>query len=283
MEQNHLPRPKTIVHVDNDPLFLHAIRDILESNGYKVFLALDGLEGLALIRDVKPDYVILDVVMPKLDGGMLCTELRRDASVRHTPLIVFSSLAPGEYRHFPRLIADAFVAKGPLEQAAANIVKTLRQFDTGGLETAAGSTAGFEGLQAHRLDSELLLDRAFLKAILQAIPPGAMVLDLLGNIITVNPGAVAMLGVSASSLVGQPLSALVTPGEWHRLQELLAELVRSHEPTQERTLFHVEGLWVSAHLAPVLENQGCLGFLVVLEKAVNTAGLEVNPPVTAGR
>ncbi len=60
---------KTIVFADDDRFFLEAITEFLASNGYTVHPAQEGLEALQLIRQVKPDCVILDIVLPKLDGG----------------------------------------------------------------------------------------------------------------------------------------------------------------------------------------------------------------------
>ncbi len=271
MDNKESPPLKTIVHVDNDPLFLHAIREILVSKGYEVSLAKDGLEGLHLIRKIKPDYIILDIVMPKLDGGRLCAEIRRTPRLQHIPIIVFSSLSPREYRHFPRLGADAYVAKGPLEKAAENILQALRHFDTESLEAFPGPIVGFEGFQPKRLDNELLLERSFFKAIVEAIAPGALVLDPLGDILVANHGAVEILGMTESSLIGKRLAALVMPSERAVLQELLAELMKATQPAHSVVPFHLEDLTVSARVAPVLEQGKCMGCLVLLEKTESVA------------
>ncbi len=76
---------QTIVFVDDDRFFLDAITEILISHGYVVHTAQDGLEALALIRKLKPDCIVLDVVIPKLDGGQVCAAVRLDASLRHIP------------------------------------------------------------------------------------------------------------------------------------------------------------------------------------------------------
>jgi len=259
-------KQKTVVHVDNDPLILEAIREILVSKDYVVHNAQDGLEGLSLIRKVKPDFIILDLVMPKLDGGHVCAEVRKDAQLQHTPVIVFSSLAPKDYQHFPQLGADAYVAKGPLKSAAENVLKVIRQFEEGGLGTFPGPAVGFEDFRAKRMDSELLDERAHLMAIVRAITPGVLELDTTGSIVMANPGAHEILGKSATPLVGRLFSALATPSERPVVQDLVAELLQSKEPIQHVVSVHIGDVRVSARLAPVLEDLRCTGLLVILEK-----------------
>ena len=62
-------RRPSIVFADNDPLVREAIVELLRSKGYDVHVAEDGLAAWEGIRHVRPTYVILDVVMPKLDGA----------------------------------------------------------------------------------------------------------------------------------------------------------------------------------------------------------------------
>ena len=107
---------------DNDLLVVEAISELLRSKGYDVHGAAQGLAARERMRHVRPTYVILDVVMPKLDGGQLCWLVRQDPTLRKTPIIVFPSLAAQDFRHFPNLSADAYVAKEELSAAFQNIL-----------------------------------------------------------------------------------------------------------------------------------------------------------------
>ena len=64
-----------ILVIDDDPDILDALTMILESQGYQVFTARDGIEGLANLKAEKPDLMILDLLMPKMDGFAVCKEL----------------------------------------------------------------------------------------------------------------------------------------------------------------------------------------------------------------
>ena len=67
----------TILIVDDDPLVLAALGDLLESEGYAVLTASSGKTGLRLYREKAPDLVITDVLMPDMDGIETITEIRR--------------------------------------------------------------------------------------------------------------------------------------------------------------------------------------------------------------
>jgi DNA-binding response OmpR family regulator len=83
-----------ILVVDDDPDILEAISLILEAHGYQVVIALDGIEGLHQLKEEKPDLMILDLMMPKLDGFGVCKELKdpRWSKYAHMPIIILSSV-----------------------------------------------------------------------------------------------------------------------------------------------------------------------------------------------
>jgi len=83
-----------ILLVDDDPDILDAISMILESQGYKVVTARDGVEGLASLRAEKPALMILDLLMPKMDGFAVCKELQdpRWAKYRDIPILILTSV-----------------------------------------------------------------------------------------------------------------------------------------------------------------------------------------------
>ena len=83
-----------VLVVDDDPDILEAISLILKANGYDVVTANDGIEGLNKLKEEKPDLMILDLLMPRLDGFGVCKELKdpRWAKYGHIPIIILSSV-----------------------------------------------------------------------------------------------------------------------------------------------------------------------------------------------
>ncbi len=83
-----------ILVIDDDPDILDALAMILESQGYQVFTARDGLEGLANLKSEKPDLMILDLLMPKMDGFAVCKELQdpRWSKFKDMPILILTSV-----------------------------------------------------------------------------------------------------------------------------------------------------------------------------------------------
>ena len=83
-----------ILVVDDDPDILDATTMILESQGYQVVTARDGIEGLAVLKAENPDLMILDLMMPKMDGFGVCKELQdpRWSKYKSTPILILTSV-----------------------------------------------------------------------------------------------------------------------------------------------------------------------------------------------
>ena len=86
--------PGKILVIDDDPDILDAVVMILESQGYEVITARDGIEGLATLKAESPDLMILDLMMPKMDGFAVCKELQdpRWAKYKNTPILILTSV-----------------------------------------------------------------------------------------------------------------------------------------------------------------------------------------------
>ncbi|MGH8712559.1 MAG: adenylate/guanylate cyclase domain-containing protein [Casimicrobiaceae bacterium] len=82
-----------ILIVDDNPTNVKVLQTRLVAEGYEVVTAGDGEEGLAAARRDKPDLILLDVMMPKLDGFEVCRRLRGDASFPFTPIILVTAMA----------------------------------------------------------------------------------------------------------------------------------------------------------------------------------------------
>lgn len=83
-----------ILVVDDDPDILDALTIILESQGYEVATARDGLEGLTTLKAEQPDLLILDLLMPKMDGFAVCKELNdpRWSKFKNMPILILTSV-----------------------------------------------------------------------------------------------------------------------------------------------------------------------------------------------
>ncbi len=80
----------TILVVDDDPDICEIVRANLEGAGYDVVVAADGASGLAAAREIQPDLVILDVLMPELDGWQVLEALEKDPVTAGRPVIMLT-------------------------------------------------------------------------------------------------------------------------------------------------------------------------------------------------
>ena len=87
-------RKRKILIVDDDPDILAAIGAVLEARNYEVATARDGEEGLARLKEEKPDLMILDLLMPRKDGFAVCKELKdpRWSKYSDMPILMLTSV-----------------------------------------------------------------------------------------------------------------------------------------------------------------------------------------------
>lgn len=79
-----------ILVVDDNRSLVRVTQRLLLREGYQVLTAFDGLEGLQKAREYRPDLIILDVVMPKMDGYEVCQRLREDADTADIPVLMLT-------------------------------------------------------------------------------------------------------------------------------------------------------------------------------------------------
>lgn len=88
-----MERRAKILLVDDDPDFVEATKVVLESRPYEVITAFSGEEGLQKAREEKPDLVLLDIIMPDIDGFQVCQQLKKDPQLSQIPVIMITSFS----------------------------------------------------------------------------------------------------------------------------------------------------------------------------------------------
>lgn len=103
---------KQVLVVDDDPLVVKILRDPLERAGYDVEVAYHGLEALKKVKAHRPDLIILDILMPFLDGFKVARLLKFDKRFQDIPIIVLTSRATeGERKMGEQVGANEFIYK----------------------------------------------------------------------------------------------------------------------------------------------------------------------------
>jgi len=116
---------KKILLVDDETDFVDVVRTRLEAHQYKVIPAYDGEEALEKIKEEKPDLIILDIVLPKLNGFDVCRKLKIDDNYKDIPIIMLTAKFQKSDIEFGKAMgADAYIVK-PFEPEV--LVEKMRE------------------------------------------------------------------------------------------------------------------------------------------------------------
>jgi DNA-binding response OmpR family regulator len=117
---------KKILLVDDEPDLVEMVKMRLEVAGYEAITAYDGQEGLDKARKEKPDLIILDLMLPKMDGYKVCTMLKRDQRYMKIPIILFTARAQESDQKLGKEVgADAYITKPFEPQTLLSKIKEL--------------------------------------------------------------------------------------------------------------------------------------------------------------
>jgi two-component system, OmpR family, alkaline phosphatase synthesis response regulator PhoP len=103
---------KRILIVDDEKDLVYGVSLQLETSGFEVLVAYDGQEGLDKARKEKPDLIILDLMLPKIDGFKVCRMLKFDEKYKKIPIILFTVRAQeSDKQTAAEVCADAYITK----------------------------------------------------------------------------------------------------------------------------------------------------------------------------
>ena len=115
-----------ILLVDDEPDILEIVEYNLKNEGYKVYTASSGIEGVSLAKEVKPDLILLDVMMPEMDGIEACDQIRKIPSLEHT-IIAFLTARGEDYSQVAGFEAgaDDYITKPVKPKVLTSRLKAL--------------------------------------------------------------------------------------------------------------------------------------------------------------
>ena len=112
--------------VDDEPSIIKMVGKRLEVSGYEVVTASDGEDGLTKARLGRPDVVILDLMLPKMNGMEVCATLKQDHAYKHIPVIIFTARRQEMDEKLCRECgADAYITKAQQSKALLEQVEAL--------------------------------------------------------------------------------------------------------------------------------------------------------------
>ncbi len=125
-----MPDKKEILFVEDESALQKAVSDLLKSEGFKVYSALNGEVGLRLAESKKPDLIILDLVLPKKDGFEVLKDLKGSEETKSIPVVVLTNLEEVEnVQKALSLGATTYLVKSnyTLEEVLEKVNQVLKQ------------------------------------------------------------------------------------------------------------------------------------------------------------
>lgn len=106
---------RKILVIDDEPELVKAITVRFEASGYEVIPAFDGLEGIIKARELKPDLVLLDIIMPGMDGYEVCKRLKTDPDTKDIPVLILTASGQRDLEQKCTLAGGNVVIMKPFE------------------------------------------------------------------------------------------------------------------------------------------------------------------------
>ena len=121
-----MPDKFRILLVDDEPSIVKMVGKRLEVEGFDVVVAMDGQAGLEKARSEQPDLIVLDLMLPKLNGYEVCTMLKQDSRYQTIPIVLFTAKAQEKDEQLGRACgANAYVRKPFRAQELLEQIRTL--------------------------------------------------------------------------------------------------------------------------------------------------------------
>lgn len=187
-----------ILVVDDTPINIKLMQTTLESAGYEVITANNGPTALQIAQTAQPQLILLDIMMPDMDGYAVCRSLKESASTRHIPVIFVTGIhdAESEARGFTLGAVD-YITKPILVPVVLARVKAHMAL--------YGQRRQLEGM---------------FRDVMEFAPDAFILSDLPGNIIHINARTEQLFGYRREDLIGSPTRVLIPPHLRHEYEKI---------------------------------------------------------------
>ncbi|RLB94954.1 MAG: hypothetical protein DRH90_26040, partial [Deltaproteobacteria bacterium] len=217
---------KKILVVDNDRIFLMLMKRLLKKEGHQVETAEDGLNALDILKVFTPDVIFADLVMPNIDGIMLCRIIRGMENIKNIPIIILSATFAEELADLIQLDVNACIAKETFNETAQNVLSVLKQSDLASHRCRPGNVIGIENVYPRGITQELLLVKRHYESIIDRMSEGIIEINSDGRIVFANAAILAMIGIPEKNLLGSHFVDLFSGDEHLRICDLMENRVK---------------------------------------------------------
>jgi len=219
----------SILIIDDQPNNLAILVEYLENLGFEILVSQNGKSGLARANHVQPALIILDVLMPDIDGYEVCRQLKAEQQTRDIPVIFLTALTTTD--------------------------EIVKGFEVGGVDYISKPVQLEEArvrIETHlticKLQEELRQREAHCRTIVESVSDSLFVLNEAGQIIDTNPAALLTYGYSKEELLGSTLTQLISP-EYREIFELCQqELLETGNYSAETVDLRKDGSLINAEI-----------------------------------
>ena len=121
---------KKILLIEDEEILINLLQKKLANEGYDISVARNGQEGLELIKEIRPDLILLDIIMPKMGGFEVLEEMQKDQELKNIPVIIISNSGqPVEIDRAQKLGAKDWLIKTDFDPQEV-IDKVKKQFSS---------------------------------------------------------------------------------------------------------------------------------------------------------
>ncbi len=239
----------TILIIDDQHYNIMMLEDFLSQAGFEVLVAYDGQGGLDIVKYALPDLILLDVMMPGLDGFEVCTQLKFCKNTKDIPIIFLTALANIVNKIKGLNVGGVDYITKPFEQEEVlarvkthlTLVKTQRQ------------------LQQEKLAFQQ--QQEFLRLIIDTLPQHILWKNCQGQILGCNQAFTqAVEFTQPEAIIGKTLSDLFTEAQAHWFQQRDQQVMQTNCPeydTIEQIVHHRYGLrWFKSNRIPLHDTTG---------------------------
>jgi len=219
-----------VLIVDNNKLVVELLERCMRDHGYEIDRAYDGLEAIDRVMAKRPDAIVTDLVMPKVDGKKLCRYLKLSPQTSDIPIVVVSGTASEDHESFRDVMADAYLAKCAYDKLLPNVLRTVERLLGARKLDPPESIIGIEEITPREMVREFTVIKKHYDAILDCMAEGVVELAPSGRITMVNPAAQGIFALDESSLLGKRPEDLVDAAGRIEVRQAIEAATRGGRP-----------------------------------------------------
>jgi PAS domain S-box-containing protein len=213
---------KKILVVDDDPLMLKFMADLLEKEWHEVLTAEDGFVALEILASFVPDVMFVDLIMPRIGGDKLCQIVRKMPHLNECKVVLLSgAIAEQEAAEYAKMGASASIAKGPFEKMGEHVLQVVNEPMPPVDQVVPTPLMGVDGVVGRRMTEELLQVSRHLRTVLESMAEG--ILEVFSEkVVYANATAISLFGMPQEELLGADVQDLFEKVEGPQVKALFS-------------------------------------------------------------